>query len=161
MSEDPKKQTTRDGRDSSLELLIGQLARSQPLRRAPGSLEHRVLAQLAQQQTTAPAWRKGFTHWPLAARAAFLIASVGFVWLTVTEFLTWMSFLGSGQITGTAMSWLHVSTEVASPLMSAGSFVLRAIPSEWLYAAAAAGFLLYAMLFGLGTVAYRTLYVER
>jgi hypothetical protein len=42
-----------------------------------------------------------------------------------------------------------------------GSFLIHAIPPLWLYGAAAFGFVLYALLFGLGTVAYRTLYVER
>jgi hypothetical protein len=37
----------------------------------------------------------------------------------------------------------------------------HAIPPEWLYAGAAVGFTLYAVLFGLGTFVYRTLYVQR
>jgi hypothetical protein len=39
--------------------------------------------------------------------------------------------------------------------------VVHAVPPMWLYGTAAFGFALYAVLFGLGTVAYRTLYVQR
>jgi hypothetical protein len=147
--------------DEALERFVGELARSQLLRRAPGSLERRVLAQLALQQVDMPWWRRGFAHWPLAARAAFLVASVGFVRLAIGAVISLGSFVGSQEVTGTALSWAHEGGRAAAAADSVSSFVLQAIPAEWLYAAAAAGFVLYAMLFGLGAVAYRTLYVER
>jgi hypothetical protein len=145
----------------SLEDLVAELARNQPLRRAPASLEHRVLAQLAQRAPTVPWWRKGFAHWPLAARAAFLLASIGFVRLAIGGVLSVMSYLGSREIAGSAVSLVQEGGRAVSVTESVGYFVLHAIPPAWLYAAAAAGFVLYALLFGLGTVAYRTLYVER
>jgi len=148
-------------RDASLEALVGQLARNQPLRRAPDSLERRVLGQLARRHSNVPWWKKGFSDWPMAARASFLLASVGFVWLAVAGFLSVTSYLGAGEIAGTALSWVRVGSNAASLMISAGTFVLHAIPPAWLYAAAVVAFVSYAMLFGLGTVAYRTLYVER
>jgi hypothetical protein len=144
-----------------LESFVDQLARSQPLRRAPASLEARVLAQLALQQTSMPWWRQGFAHWPLAARAAFLIASYGFVRLAIAGVMSVVTFVGSGEVAGTAISWVHSGAMALSATASMCSLIVHAIPPSWLYGAAVCGFALYALLFGLGTVAYRTLYVER
>jgi hypothetical protein len=151
MSNDPEK----------LESLVGELARGQPLRRAPASLEARVLAQLALQQAPMPWWRRGFTHWPLTARAAFLIASYGFVRLAIAGVMSLAAFVGSRDFAGTAISWVHGGAETLSAVASLGSILVHTIPPAWLYGAAAFGFVLYALLFGLGTVAYRTLYVQR
>jgi hypothetical protein len=151
MSNDPEK----------LESLVDQLVRGQPLRRAPASLEGRVLAQLTLQQTSMPWWRKGFTHWPLAARVAFLIASYGFVRLAIAGAMSVIAFVGSREVAGTAISWVHFGVEAVSATASTCSLILSAIPASWLYGMALCGFALYALLFGLGTVAYRTLYVER
>jgi hypothetical protein len=151
MSNDPEK----------LESFVDQLVRGQPLRRAPASLEARVLAQLALQQTPMPWWRKGFTYWPLAARAAFLIASYGFVRLAIAGVMSMIAFVGSREVAGTAISWVHWGAEVLSATASTGSILVHAIPPSWLYGMAICGFALYALLFGLGTVAYRTLYMER
>jgi hypothetical protein len=170
MSDEREKQGMSDGQlgprvgsgaDASLELAVDQLVRNQPLRRAPSSLEHRVLAQLALQQPVVPWWRKGFAHWPMPAQAMFLLASIGFVRLAVACVLRVTSFVGSREISGTALSWVEVGTRIVSLVESAGTFLLHSIPPTWLYAAAAAAFVSYALLFGLGTVAYRTLYVER
>lgn len=144
-----------------LESFVDQLVRGQPLRRAPASLEARVLAQLALQQTPMPWWRKGFTHWPLAARAAFLIASYGFVRLAIAGVMSLTAFVGSREVAGTAISWVQWGAEALSAAASMCSLIARTIPSSWLYSMAICGFALYALLFGLGTVAYRTLYVER
>jgi hypothetical protein len=147
--------------DERLEQFVGGLARTQPLVRAPSSLERRVLAQLALQRVDMPWWRRGFAHWPLPARAAFLLASFGFLRLAVGAVMSVVSFVDSWGVTGTALSWVHEGGRAAAVTASVGSSVLHAIPSEWLYAAAAGGFVLYALLFGLGAVAYRTLYAER
>jgi hypothetical protein len=120
-----------------------------------------VLAQIAAQHALVPWWRKGFTHWPLAARAVFLVASYGFVRLAITGVMSVMSYVGSREVAGTAVSWVHSSTEAMSATASTVAILVNAIPPMWLYGAAAAAFVLYALLFGLGTVAYRTLYVER
>lgn len=149
MNEDPQK----------LEDFVHRLAREQPLRRAPASLETRVLAQLALRHASAAWWRKGFTQWPLIARVAFLIASFGFIRLALAGVMFVTSFFSSREAAGSAI--LHEGADVVSACVSMGDFLLHAIPPSWLYGAAAAGFLLYAMLFGLGAFAYRTLYLER
>jgi hypothetical protein len=151
MSNDPEK----------LESFVGQLVRGQPLRRAPATLEARVLTQLALQQTALPWWRRGFTHWPLGARVAFLIASYGFVRLAIAGVMSIITFVGSREVAGTAISWVHSGATAFSVIASTCSLIVRSIPPAWLYGTAVCGFALYALLFGLGTVAYRTLYVQR
>jgi hypothetical protein len=121
-----------------LEQLVASLARAQPARRAPVSLQGRVFAQIASQQVQLPWWRKGFAHWPLVARVLFLVASYGFIRLAIAGVMSVVDFV-----------------------RSSGAFVLHAIPPMWLYGGAAFGFALYAVLFGLSTFAYRTLYVQR
>src|SRR5882762_5022561 len=146
------------GDPDKLEQLIGGLARSQPARRAPDSLQAHVLAQIA-FQVQLPWWRKGFAHWPLVARALFLVASYGFVRLAITGAVSVVDFVKSSNVAG--VETLHRTGEAVSETVSLGSLVLHAIPPMWLYGGAAFGFVLYAVLFGLGTFAYRTLYVQR
>ena len=147
-----------DGREK-LEQLIDGLARSQPVRRAPILLQARVLEQIASQQLELPWWRKGFAHWPQVARGLFLIASYGFIRLALAGVMSVVDFVRSTDVAG--VETLHRTGEAVSATVSLGSLVLHAIPPMWLYSGAAFGFALYAVLFGLSTFAYRTLYVQR
>lgn len=149
-----------EGREN-LERLVDGLARGQPLRRAPASLQARVLAELATRQTPTPWWRKGFTHWPVAARGAFLIASYAFIRFALAGVMLITAFVRSDAIAVEAPSWARLGAEAASATASMAAFIVHTIPPMWLYAAAAFASVLYALLFALGTVAYRTLYVER
>src|SRR5687768_14867950 len=58
---------------AQLERLIHSVLRDQPVRRAPASLEARVLARIQQQHAMA-GWSMGFSRWPIAARIALLVA---------------------------------------------------------------------------------------
>jgi hypothetical protein len=147
-----------DGSDE-LERLVDSVARAQPARRAPASLQARVFAQIASQQVQLPWWRKGFAHWPLLARALFLVASYGFIRLAIAGAVWVVDFVRSSDVAG--VETLHRTGEVVSETVSFGSLVLHAIPPMWLYGGVAFGFTLYALLFGLSTFAYRTLYVQR
>ena len=138
-----------------LEELIADLARSQPALRAPASLEARVLAQIAAEDL---GWRKGFTHWPLAARIVFLVASFGFIKLALAGVM-WVVGFVRASVSG--VETLQQTGEAVSATVSLGAMVLHAIPPLWLYSGLAAGFMLYAVLFGLGTFAYRALYLQR
>lgn len=149
MTDDPEK----------LEQLVDSLARAQPVRRAPAALQARVFAQIASQQVQLPWWRKGFAHWPLAARGLFLIASYGFIRLAITGVVSIVDLVRSSNVAG--VETLQRTGEVVSATVSLGSLVLHAIPPMWLYGGAAFGFALYAALFGLSTFAYRTLYVQK
>jgi hypothetical protein len=72
-----------------------------------------------------------------------------------------IAFVGSREVAGTAISWVHWSSEALSATASMCSLIVSTLPTSWLYGMAICAFALYALLFGLGTVAYRTLYVER
>ena len=156
---DPLEDASGSGLDRAgageLEQLIERVARAQPPRRAPASLQGRVFAQIAAQ----PWWRRGFSHWPVPARAAFLVASLGFIKLALAGFMSVVDFVHSSDVAG--VTALHRTGEAVSTTVSLGEMVFHAIPAAWLYAGAAVGFTLYAVLFGLGTFAYRTLYVQR
>ena len=140
---------------TDLEKLVDSLARSQPPRRAPASLQARVFAQISAQ----PWWRKGFVHWPLSARAAFLVASVGFIKLALVGVMSLTDMVRTADVAG--VDTLQRTGKAVSTTVSLGELLLHAIPPVWLYAGAVVGFTLYAALFGLGTFAYRTLYVQR
>jgi hypothetical protein len=142
-------------RGGALERLLDGVARSQPPRRAPASLEARVFAKIA----TRPWWSKGFAHWPVLARAAFLVASFGFIKLTLAGAMWAIDFVRTSDVAG--VDALHRTSEAVSATVSLGSLVFNSIPPVWLYAGAGVGFTMYAVLFGLGTFAYRTLYVPR
>jgi hypothetical protein len=142
-----------------LEQFVDRLVREQPLRRAPTSLEARVFAQVAAQRARTPWWRCGFAHWPLVARAVFLVASYGLVRLAIAGVVSVTSLFQSNQIT--AVAALRRVGDTASSAASVGDTVVSAIPPAWLYGLAIVALVLYASLFGLGTFAYRTLYVQK
>jgi hypothetical protein len=142
-----------------LERLIHRTLRSLPDRRAPHTLEARVLAAVTARMAL-PWWRQAFTAWPLAARAVFLVvsttAAAGLVLLVM-----------SGGLPDAAPLVARISApfaELRALATSVGDFseiVIRAIPPLWLYGGIAIIATLYTALFGLGAAAYRTLYVQR
>ena len=68
-----------------LEKFIHQNLRSLPPRRAPRTLESRVMAALEQQ--AAVAWyHKSWSYWPAAVRAAFLVVATGISGAMLTAF---------------------------------------------------------------------------
>ena len=142
-----------------LEKFVAQLVREQPLRRAPGSLEARVFVRIAAMQEPRSWWRRPFTHWPLAARIAFYVASFGFIKLALTGVVSLSAYFHSDETAWLAT--LHRAHDILSSTVSIRDSVLNAIPSWWLYGVVIGGFALYAALFGLGTLAYRTLYIQK
>jgi hypothetical protein len=141
-----------------LERYVTGLLREQPLRRAPSNLASGVLAQLA----TGPWWQRSYRYWPRAVQAAFLALCGGFAWLTLSAAGSMSGHSGElVRAVSPIATWVHACAQLLAVTQSAGSSVLHVVPSLWLYAALAAGIGLYLVLFGLGTVAYRTLYRER
>jgi hypothetical protein len=144
--------------EQELEHLIHQTLRALPLRKAPPSLESRVLAGIAARQAQ-PWWRQSFVHWPLAARVGFLALAGGLA--------AGLALLGT---TG-SINLLPAIREFLAPLAqvrAAATFVTdlvatvcRSIPTLWLYGVVAFIATLYTALFGLGATAYRTLIVNR
>ncbi|HUI59462.1 MAG TPA: hypothetical protein VLX90_04530 [Steroidobacteraceae bacterium] len=148
-----------------LERLVGNLLRDLPARRAPATLENRVLAQvaLAGERSAAPWWRRSFVHWPAGARIGFLVASYGFIRLVLAGAVSAAAFLrldSLGQGSYPALTWLRAGASLGGAAIDTLESLLRAIPTGWLYGAVIAAVTLYVTLFGLGTLAYRTLYAE-
>lgn len=145
-----------------LEKFIHQTLRALPERRAPRSLENRVLAAIALRQAL-PWWRQSFAHWPLAARGAFLAVSAVLAAVLLACF-----FRASGLVeaeTGALMAGpLAMAGKISAIFGGVSSFfgvMMRSIPSLWLYSALAVVAALYAVFFGLGAAAYRSFFAQR
>jgi hypothetical protein len=145
-----------------LEELVHRTLREIPVRRAPRSLELRVLAEI-ERRLALPWWRKSFAHWPNLARAAFIILCAALVRLALT---------GGGWLIGgfappeikTAFaqqfSWMESGLAVVHAIAGVCEIMSRNIPSLWLYVGLVFFATLYAALFGLGAAAYKALHVR-
>jgi hypothetical protein len=146
-----------------LERLIEQTVRDLPPRRAPKSLEGRVLAEIA-RRAALPWWRRSFVHWPLPARAAFLVACLGIVKLFVVASIWILAGFDSSQA-GMALTaqfaWVETGYAFLASIAGFFEIVFRNIPPLWLYGGLAFFTTMYLALFGLGAAAYRTLYATR
>jgi hypothetical protein len=140
-----------------LERLLDRTLRGLPLRRAPSTLESRVLDEL-QRRAALPWWRQSFAHWPSAARAAFVVMGAGLVRLAFLMGTWTAAGMGSLHESAAAMPWARQAVAFVG---AAGGFALslvRAVPPEWVHDGLVVSAVLYAVLFGLGTAAYRVLY---
>jgi hypothetical protein len=138
--------------NDSLEGLLERTLHELPLRRAPPTLESRVLCEL-QRRAALPWWRRSFAHWPLAARAVFVV---------ICGALIRLAFLGGAAAVAGALS-LSWAREIGVLMASGGNLatlLARTLPLSWLYEGIAACAVLYAVLFGLGAAVYRTLYLQ-
>jgi hypothetical protein len=144
----------------SLEGLLERTLHELPLRRAPMTLESRVLCEL-QRRAALPWWRRSFAHWPLPARAVFIVICGALIRLAF--------LLGAAAVAGVrslhesgalSLSWAR---EIGVLMASGGNLaklLARTLPATWLYEGIAACAVLYAVLFGLGAAVYRTLYLQ-
>lgn len=143
-----------------LEQFIHRGLRSLPPRRAPRSLEARVLAAIEHRATVA--WyHRSWSYWPAAARAAFLAVATGVTGAAVAAFY----LMTQGVDTGLVAREAGRRFEGLSRLYNAGvwtadfvSYIVGGIPAPWLYGGIATFVALYVAFFGLGAAAYRTLY---
>lgn len=147
--------------ERGLERLLDRMLRELPARRAPTTLESRVLGELARRDAL-PWWRRSFAHWPQSARTAFVSMCVFFAGLAfvaggwaVSSFNSLPGF-GVLAMPGTRQAVMALS---AAQLAAAG--IARAVPPEWIYGGLAVGAALYGTLFGLGAAAYRTLFLKQ
>lgn len=145
----------------SLERLVGNVLRDQPLRRAPASLEARVLARI--QLLESGAWHTaGFLRWPIAARFALLVALLAIAKLTL-DVVVWL-FSSDTPVTQTvenSVVWAKSTASVFSTMVSFGRALLDVIPSYWITLALVFSAGTYITLFVLGATAYRTLYLNK
>jgi len=143
--------------ERELERRIDEALRALPLRAAPGALEARVLAAIA-ERAALPWWQRRFGEWPRAARLGFVGGCLALVVLAV--------LMGQAH-PATVPVWSSLpvlpgvaqAQALASSLAVLATVVPRALPGGWVAAAFLLSGALYALLFALGTLAYRSLYV--
>jgi hypothetical protein len=140
-----------EGRKEAPERLLDRALRTLPLRRAPQTLESRVLRELERRAALAW-WRSSFTHWPLPARAAFLV---------LCAVLIRAAFLGGAAVTAAvgSLGWARDIGMLMSSGANLAALPARFAPPAWLYGGISICAVLYLALFGLGAALYRTLYL--
>ena len=138
-----------------LERLISETLRGQPLRRAPASLESQVFAAIGRRSRSW--WRKDFAYWPLAARTAFVLTSAVLMKFAVDASMWLIAGLDPTTVVAelaAQVAWLKMVVMVVTS-------IVRNIPAPWIYGGMAVLAAMYAVVLGVGTAAYRTLYVNR
>jgi hypothetical protein len=142
---------TTNGPDDPLERLLDRTLHELPLRRAPLTLESRVIGEL-ERRAALPWWRRSFAHWPLLARAGLLVIC-GLVGLALVGGATAIADVRS-------LSWARQVGALVASGGNLAALLAHTAPPTWLYAGIAVCALLYAVLFGLGAAMYRTLYLQ-
>ncbi len=146
--------------EQGLERLLDRTLRELPLRRAPPSLEARVLAEL-RRRAALPWWRRSFTNWPLFARAGFLATCMALVGLALLGGAWAVARLTAFNASGApSMFWVRQALAALGGAGKLAALIAGAVPPQWLYTGIAFSTALYAALFGLGAAAYRTLYLN-
>jgi hypothetical protein len=142
-----------------LDQVVHRALRELPPRRAPRTLEQRVLAEIA-RRAALPWWRRSFAHWPAPALAGFVLVSLGAIKLV---------FLGAGwgaaglptaeveAAMAQPIQWWESFRTVAEALRGTVELMARHIPPLWWYGGLATLAAVYAALFGLGAAAFRML----
>jgi hypothetical protein len=146
--------------EDRLERLLNSTLPTLPARRAPHTLESRVLEELA-RRAAKPWWRRSLSQWPTAARASFVAACCVLVGIALLGG-SWMiaaipSLQESDALSG---SWLRQAAAITGTVGNLSASLVQAIPPVWFSLGLAAAALLYAFLFGLGAAAYRLLYLQ-
>ena len=144
--------------EKNLERFVSAALRDLPARRAPRSLQLRVLAEL-ERRAALPWWHKSFAYWPVAMRGAFLMASAALA-ITLVWALTGLNTTQTVKTVTADFAWLQAARVVVGSFADFTMAIFRGIPTAWLYGGAIVFVGLYAALFGLGTAAYRTLYAN-
>ncbi len=151
--------SSRDPADEKLERLVSQVLRDQPLRRAPASLEARVLGELA-ARSRLPWWRRGIASWPAAVRVPVIAACavcVPLVWiLSVWLAARVVSVTTHPGIAGPLATLFDAGRDLAS-LGALTAHIVQSIPREWLVGGIIATAALYAVLFALVAIGYSLL----
>jgi len=152
--------SSRDQFDEKLERLVGQALREQPPRRAPASLEARVLVEIA-ARARLPWWRRGIASWPAAVRAPVIAGCavcVPLVWIASVWLATRLvSVVRHPGNTGPLASVRDTGRAIAS-LGTLAIHIGQSIPREWLLGGLIATATLYAALFALVALGYSLLY---
>ena len=143
-----------------LEQGIHRELRALPPRRAPRTLEGRVLAEI--ERRAAVAWyHKSWSYWPAPVRAAFLALGTAFASVAIVAFYLFSQGAAAETVTQEITAGFGWITRIAGAFAWTGHFVRQLageIPPLWLYGGLAFIGAMYATFVGLGTAAYRYLY---
>ena len=142
------------------EQLFDRALHELPLRRAPATLESRVIGEL-ERRAALPWWRRSFAHWPLHARAAFLVICSALISLALIGGDTAVARLHFLRDSGAlSLSWAHQAGVLVGSAANLAALFTRTVPPAWIYAGIAVCAVLYAVLFGLGAAVYHMLYLR-
>ena len=136
----------------ALERLLHRTLADLPLRRAPPTLEARVLDELG-RRAALPWWHSSFAHWPPFARAALLVLCAAAIGLALRGGATAAAAVRS-------LSWARDAQLLFGTGGNLAASLLHTAPPAWFYDGIAVCGVLYAVLFGLGAALYRTLYLQ-
>jgi len=152
-------QKSRQPRDL-LERQIDRALRGLAPRRAPRSLESRVIAELA-RRAALPWWRRRIPQWPPAARVAFIAVCGGVIRLAWPATGWAIAEFGALRCCGTpSLAWIHYGVAAVSGAAQVLNVIASALPMSWIAGGLMFAAMLYAALFGIGAVAYRSLYLN-
>ena len=125
--------SSRDQSDEKLERLVSQVLREQPLRRAPASLEARVLSELA-ARARLPWWRRGVASWPAAVRVPVIAGCavcVPLFWVLSLWLATRLVPVTRARIAG-PLAMLHGIGNTFAALGTVVTHIIQSVPRDWL-----------------------------
>ena len=146
-----------------LEQKIHAVLRDQPQRKAPVSLEARVLGEIARRQAL-PWWHKSYVYWPNPVKLSFLVLATGVAAAALLASMQLFGFVSAESVRGClepgtgAINTLRV---VGSALVGLVTPTLPEFSAAYLYAGLAILGGAYAVMLGLGATAYRVLWQHR
>ena len=143
-----------------LEQKIHAVLREQPLRRAPFSLESRVLGEIARRQAL-PWWHKSFAYWPTPVRIAFVVVGAALVAGALLGSMHLAGLLSAQTFAPVIQPLVNASVTLRAAGSALGELARPLLPSisnQWLYIALAVIGASYALLLGIGATAYRVLW---
>lgn len=150
---------TPDHKPDPFEQSVHRVLRDLPSRRAPRSLESRVLAELS-RRAALPWWRKSFVHWPVAARLLFVVVSAALIRVALllgTWVMSGFDPARARALVATPTSWFEAAQTALQALGQLVEVLVGNLPPLWLYGSAAVFAVMYATFFGLGAAAYKAL----
>lgn len=151
--------SSRDQTDEKLERLVSQVLRDQPLRRAPASLEARVLSELA-ARARLPWWRRGVASWPAAVRAPVIAGCavcVPLVWVLSVWLAAHLVTVATHPGVAVPLANVLDAGRTVASLGAIAARILQSIPREWLLGGIIATATIYAALFALLVAGYSLL----
>lgn len=161
----PRGAATSGSRDAA-DQWLARVLQEQPLLTAPATLEERVIAAIT-ANSTMPWWRHSLRHWPLAAKFAFVAASIACVALGFAGVKLATGLIGG--LEGPAdpvmavpgYAWARALFDTLTTLAAVARTVAGNVPESWLQAGLLLIGLLYGSFIGIGALGYRALRLQR